>query len=937
MIRLALKKMLKNKGLTISLFAGILVAVIISCVIPIYSQGIAHRMLVTQFENYQNENNISPATTIISSTLSSFGQSGDDGANDSSVAVNNFNYASNYLNNYFYPKLNMPSMVESVTLSTSIYQVRNSKAGNNSAITDAFFKATNNYNGSIEIISGRMPEKADANGYYEVMISRATQEKTKYTVGTVIDVGKTANDLRSDVYIFNVKVVGVFDYIDTPFSTIIDKDNGDEYYLNFDFLYDELLVNKNLVTYCTWYYAGDFTQINTNNSDEIISAIKDLDLRAKDWGLSSDSVKLPPVSQYEEYYNNFNSVTVLLVLFYAPVLILVIFFIFMISKFIVENDKNEISMLNSRGASRWQILWLYFLQGGSLSIICMIISPFLSLLLADFLGATSGFLEFGQRAPIKLELSWMVVLFSVLAGVLSVATMLIPVYRNAKIEIVQHKNKKKNPVIINVILSIICAFLFCLTGYSYYVLVSQKGGLFTSTNSIQPLAYAFLISFFVAVALLFVLVYPLILNFIIKLRQKKWSADKFSAFSRISKLENKEKFIMIFLILTIAIGVFSSISARTLNTNMDRNTDYQYPCDIMADLKYYETNNRKFLFDNVEGVEATKITKGSSPFVNVNRIDLDVDLMGITPDEFSEIVKWDDSILPKPMSYYMKEMNKDINSCIISKNTAEKLGVKKGDYISVYVNGYTSRRNVIDAKIIEIVNAWPTYYDTKLDENGDKVNRYLVVLNNKAIDKSEKNPDYSVWMNTDLSIAELEHLTMEIGARGDVGERIRVYLDNVINGKQEQYLSQIDSVRQATNGSLTLGFISVIFVCAIGLVVYWVISLKSRMLQIGTMRALGMSFKNIKSMVFLEEILLCASAIIVGLVAGIISGYIFSPLLQSAFSEMGQMPPYVITISFNDIFKLLILVTLLIIISTKAVTYMLKKIKATTALKLGEE
>ncbi len=937
MIRLALKKMLKNKGLTISLFAGILVAVIISCVIPIYSQGIAHRMLVTQFENYQNENNISPATTIISSTLSSFGQSGNDGANDSSVAVNNFNYASNYLNNYFYPKLNMPSMVESVTLSTSIYQVRNSKAGNNSAITDAFFKATNNYDGSIEIISGRMPEKADANGYYEVMISRATQEKTKYTVGTVIDVGKTANDLRSDVYIFNVKVVGVFDYIDTPFSTMIDKDNGDEYYLNFDFLYDELLVNKNLVTYCTWYYAGDFTQINTNNSDEIISAIKDLDLRAKDWGLSSDSVKLPPVSQYEEYYNNFNSVTVLLVLFYAPVLILVIFFIFMISKFIVENDKNEISMLNSRGASRWQILWLYLLQGGSLSIICMIISPFLSLLLADFLGATSGFLEFGQRAPIKLELSWMVVLFSVLAGVLSVATMLIPVYRNAKIEIVQHKNKKKNPVIINVILSIICAFLFCLTGYSYYVLVSQKGGLFTSTNSIQPLAYAFLVSFFVAVALLFVLVYPLILNFIIKLRQKKWSADKFSAFSRISKLENKEKFIMIFLILTIAIGVFSSISARTLNTNMDRNTDYQYPCDIMADLKYYETNNRKFLFDNVEGVEATKITKGSSPFVNVNRIDLDVDLMGITPDEFSEIVKWDDSILPKPMSYYMKEMNKDINSCIISKNTAEKLGVKKGDYISVYVNGYTSRRNVIDAKIIEIVNAWPTYYDTKLDENGDKVNRYLVVLNNKAIDKSEKNPDYSVWMNTDLSIAELEHLTMEIGARGDVGERIRVYLDNVINGKQEQYLSQIDSVRQATNGSLTLGFISVIFVCAIGLVVYWVISLKSRMLQIGTMRALGMSFKNIKSMVFLEEILLCASAIIVGLVAGIISGYIFSPLLQSAFSEMGQMPPYVITISFNDIFKLLILVTLLIIISTKAVTYMLKKIKATTALKLGEE
>ncbi len=944
MIRLALKKMIKNKSLTLSLFVGILVAIVISCTIPIYSQGIAHRMLVTQFENYQNENEISPATTIISCSLTSFGQSGDGTEADkfnSSVSVNNYNYFTNYLNNHFYPKLNMPPLVKSVTLSTTVYKSCDSRTSNTPLITDAVFKATDSYEGAIEIISGKMPEKQEDDEIIEVMISKATQAKTKYVVGTIINVGETTNKLKFNELIFKAKIVGVFDYVNNPYSTIIDQDTGIEFYLDYENLYDELLVKRNLISQGTWYYAGDFTKLDANNSAEIISAVKDLENRAIEWGIITDpDVKIPPLAQYEEYYKNFSSVNVLLVLFYAPVLILVIFFIFMISKFVVENDKNEISMLNSRGASRWQILWLYFLQGGTISIVCMIVAPFLALLLSNFLGATSGFLEFGQRAPIKLDLSLSVILFAFVAAILSVATMLIPVYRNAKIEIVQHKNRKRNPLIAKIILAVICVFAFLLTIYAYYVLVIEKGGLFTKSDSVQPLAYVFIISFFAAVALLFILIYPYILNFIIELRQKKWSADKFSAFSRISKLENKEKFIMVFLILTIAIGVFSSISARTLNTNMDKNTDYQYPCDIMADVRYLETPNRRYLFDDVDGIEATKITIGNSPILNSNRRNLesDIDLMGITPKEFSKLITWDDSILPQSMDEYMRQMQNDIKSCIISRNVAEKLNVKKGDVINVYVDETLSRRTVIDANIIEIVEAWPTYYPTEINEFGEEVDRYLIVLNNDAIDKVSKNQNYKVWMNTDYSVDELKTLTMTLGARADNNyDRVRVYLENIINGKEEQYLSQINSVRQATNGSLTLGFISVIFVCAIGLVVYWIISLKSRMLQIGTMRALGMSFKNVRSMVILEEILLCSSAIAVGLIAGVVSGVLFSPLFQSAFGEMGQMPPYVISINFNDIFKLMILITLLILISTKAVTYMLKRIKATTAIKLGEE
>ena len=73
------------------------------------------------------------------------------------------------------------------------------------------------------------------------------------------------------------------------------------------------------------------------------------------------------------------------------------------------------------------------------------------------------------------------------------------------------------------------------------------------------------------------------------------------------------------------------------------------------------------------------------------------------------------------------------------------------------------------------------------------------------------------------------------------------------------------------------------------------------MLQIGTMRALGMSFAEVYRMILWEEVLICAAAVVVGIVSGVISGFMFSPLLQSAFTDMGQMPPYVVTMNIIDI------------------------------------
>ncbi len=952
MFRFAIKKIFNNKALMLSLFAGILVAILISCTIPVYSAGISHRMLVTQLENYQNENKLSPGAVIISCSLAAFKQETGEGGVvdkfDSSANILNFNYCTDYLNTSLFPELYMPEIVKSTSLSTTTMFAGDKRDTNKSNLNEVVLCSNDKLTEGVEIIDGRLPSGTlNDKGFVEVIISKATQSNTKFSVGNVIEVGMLKEDILEEYTDTDLsfEIVGIFDYVSSAVNPIITNDSGNEIYVDYGLFYNELFVKKNLASKATWYFAGDYTKYNLDKIRNTINALDNLNSNLVVWGIAESAATVtPPIDQYQSYFDNVRAINVLLALFYTPILILVVFFIFMLSKFVVENDKNEIAMLNSRGAARKQIVLLYLLQGGLAVVAGILISPLLSLILCRFLGASSGFLEFAQRAPMKIVLSSSAYLFCFFAGVLTILTMLLPVYNAAKIEIVQHKrNRAKSTVLGTVLLGVLTFVCAGVSAYSYYVLVMQQGGLFTTGGNIQPLAYVFLISFFAFVALFFVLLYPLFLKLILLITKKKLSASIYSAFSRISRMEIREKFIVTFLTLTVAIGVFSSISARTLNGNIQSSIRYQYPCDIITSVKYYApvgSQNqvlRPYLFDNVEGVESTKVTLGDEPSVNTRfgkRLNYNLTFMGITPDEFSSIVEWDDTILPQPLSYYLDLIKNQPEGCIISENTAKVLGnVNVGDTVLIRPDATKRGMAVINSPILAIVDAWPTYYADVEAVSGETENNFLVVVNNSAISRISDNLPHQVWMNTDKSITELKRLTIERGAQKGTSAR----LENVINGKREVYLGEINPVRQAVNGSLSLGFIAVMLICAIGFIIYWMISIKSRTLQIGTMRALGMSFKNIFSMIMCEECLLCVSSIVLGVGAGILSGVLFAPLLQSAFTQMGQMPPYRIMFQLTDLIKLAIIIIVLLAVSIVAASIMLKRIKAASAIKLGEE
>lgn len=947
MIRLAIKKILHNKLLMLSLFSGILIAVVIAASIPVYSSGIAHRMFVTQLENFQNENGYGPGTVSISCSLSAFKQTADGEneivtATDSSANIKNYDYCNNYLENDLYKALNMPAMVKSVTLSSIQLVTADSRDKLKNDTHKLTVRACDTYENAVELLDGRMPVAGlDADGCVEVMLSLAAQHITGYTLGSEIHASSRSSDVLA-AYVddpLKFKIVGVFDYIADPLNPMAEPDSGAELYAEFSAFKDEIFVKRNYIGSVNWYYAGDYTAFDLSHTERLISSLNELNKKLISWGLDEKTnVITPPIDEYRLFSSNISSVNVLLALFYAPVLILVAFFIFMISEFVVENDKNEISMLTSRGASRWQILLLYLCQGGMLALISVIVAPLISPLLCSLLGSTSGFMEFSQRAPMKISLSFSAVAFGFVAGLLSVITMLIPVYKASKVEIVVRKRSKLSlPVWQNIIIAALAVLTGIVSAYSYYTLVVQKSGLITPAGKIEPLAYLLLISFFACGALLFILLYPFVLRLFSRRSRQKWTPQKYIAFSRISRMALQEKFVIVFITVTVALGAFSSVSARTMNSNMDKSVHYEYPCDMIVSLRFSAQGNnteiqRKYFFDEAEDTQATRIVIGNRPTVRTgfgaNLNQKNIKFMGINPGEFQEIITWDNSILPKKMSEYMQMLDANPNGCILSTNAAKELDVTVGSTVFVVPNSDLKANKGINATVLAIVEAWPTYYSNKTDINAiEKSENYLVVVNSAAADAVSANLPYEAWLNTTQNTAYFKQLAIKNGGR----------VTNIVNGAREIYISSINGVRQAINGSLTMGFISVMITALIGFTIYWIISIKNRTLQIGTMRALGMSLKQVNEMIFSEQSLICVLPIILGIVCGIGGGILFSPLFQSAFDIIGSMPPYTVSMSITDFIKLAVIVLLLVTIGTVTAMSMLKKIKAASAIKLGEE
>ncbi|MCD8328424.1 MAG: FtsX-like permease family protein [Ruminococcus sp.] len=970
MFTLLFRKMKNTKWMVICLLVGFIMASAMMSTIPLYMNASLQRMLVKDMQSYQLENDEYPGVYSATYSLNM-----DLEAEKQQSLISDMTDA--FEENF--DSLDLPVENSKKTVTDS-YTMVVGAVSTGTSTSRVNITGMSDIEDNIEIIQGEMYTPGINDGVLEVIITDESLRTTGLTVGQTYDLTNSFNTENT----IQIKVTGTFDVKDGCESYW--SEGLDDAYVSTAFADYDTVVSEGIdsgvinIVSMSERWAIDYENIDMTSLDSVLSKLKEQDAVYSENGVTLD---VPAIEIFEEYADRSETLQLLLWLVQIPVMLMIVFYLFMVSQLNVEQEKNEIAVFKSRGASRTQIMLIYALESLVLGVVTAIIGPLLGYGLCHILGASNGFLEFVNRTALPIKFTIDAFLYSLLAvGVFFVTTM-VPIIPATKTTIVEHKaskaKKAKRPFWDKAFLDVI--LIVGSVGWLYYYNRTQENlaaeGLTDSSATVNPLLFVASTAFILGAALLVVRLYPFLIRLIYRIGKRAWSPAQYISLNNIGRSSTgRERFIMIFLILTVALGLFFANTARALNRNAENTAAYLVGCDAViaeewdsetstslsssddedeeeddssSTTTYIEPLFEKF--ENLDGVNAaTAVYKNdsvnikSSRKVTVQTTTSDEDseerrwedeetekttdtlsnvrLMTVNPSEFANICWFKDDLLPVHINAYLNALSECSYGVILSSSFQDNYGYELGDNIEVAwgSNDYFS------ATVIAFVDYWPSMDPTEQNDNGTYID--FAIMNFNYVQVQTAVEPYEVWIDLDDD-ATVADFYASIEDAGIQATKLEVASQNITSEKNDPML-------QGLNGALTLGFIIIMIMCIIGFLIYWILSIKSRTLQFGILRAMGMRYREIIAMIIYEQILVSGVAVICSIVIGGIASDLFVPLFRSMFTSQ-KILPFSVTALRSDYLKIYALILIMLLVGFAVLGRIISKIKISQALKLGED
>ncbi len=640
-------------------------------------------------------------------------------------------------------------------------------------------------------------------------------------------------------------------------------------------------------------------------------------------------------------------------------LLLLVVFLFMVASQLMQMEQNEISVYKSRGASKKQIFNLYLLQSSVLAIISLAVGIPLAVFFCQTIGSANEFLQFVSRKALPISIDLTVILFAVGAAVLSMAVTLIPVVRQSRIDIVQAKRAKqkkhKKPLWQRIFVDLALIVAALVTWYLNINKTDEIAAELAEGRMLNPFLFVAAALFLIGCALLVLRIFPYLMKGIFALGKKVWSPALYASFLQMMRSVGNRGFLMAFLMLTVASGVYYSVAACSVNTNAEQGLYYESGADLVLQeswkfnsgatlsietgsqnprVGYIEPDYSRYLAlkdatSEIESMTRVYAADGLSAKVNISQ-DVDhVQLLGINTKEFGLTANMNDGLLPTHWYHYLNAMSQNVKGILVSTNFHDDHGVELGDSLQYT----TSTGATLQGIVAGFVDYFPTYRPTvtlETEDGEEVVEQYLIVANFTNIyelTKEGRAIPYQIWMKLGGSSQFIYDFAEAQGIRFAV---FRNYADEQITLKNKPLF-------QGTNGVLTIGFIVTLLLCAVGFLMYWIFSIKERQLQFGIFRAMGMTAGEVMVMLGCEQLFVSGLSVLMGYFIGMGAAKLFVPLVQVAYSSADRILPLAVIASGADIAKLFIIVGIVMVVCLSVIAYMVKRLKISQALKLGED
>ena len=920
--------------------AGLLAA------IPIYTDAVLQRLLMQELESRQRERGRHPGRT--SAMINLFR------AAPAEQRSKRFRELDAAIGGQAIPSLGLPVLAHTTQLTLSFLIQDNERDGARLFLS---VEALDGMLEEVELVHGRAYAARD-DGVLEAIISEYALRDHPVLLGDELQVSSVTPGGPA----FTVRIVGVYrpeadSRLFWPYglrqyddSLLIDYGEFRRRFLNRPISH---------VAKVRWHYALDYHALRVGALGEVLQRHHEFLRMAEP---SRVEVQFPLQQVIGSYLARAGQLRLTLTLLLVPVALLLSFFTYLVARLLVESERDAIATLRSRGARAEQVVGIYVGQAAALGVLALAAGPPVGLFISAVIGAADGFLVFVNRTSLPVALSLRAWLFAA-AGVALFMLTTVAAAVAARGSIVERKaararDESRAPFWHRYYLD---AALLAVAAYGYLRFTGggealSLTGMQGSEAPLDPLLFGLSVAFILGCGLALLRLLPPAVRGLAALGGGRWPAPLYAALIQVGRAPASGQLVALFLLLAVALGIFNSQTARTINASLVDRVAYRVGADIVVE-PYFPSAAPATVapidappssavasvvsgalreppyhaFGRLDGVErATRVFRRARATVRLpDGATAHAQVLGVVAPEFAQVAYFPPSLLPRHHYRYAQALASNPLAVLAGSALRDRHGVRLGDRIEVRWTGQPP----LAGFVVGFVDYWPTFnprgeerWLSGIPDRRGPTN--LIVANLAYLHAKLALEPYEIWLDTRDGVSS----AAVYAAMQDEG----LVVERLYDTSQVLLGARNDAMVQSTNGALTLGFAIAMLTSIAGFIVFWVMALRTRTLQFGVLRAMGLRPRQVTAMLITELLVLAAGAALIGFAAGRLAADLFIPLVQVA-EGAAQVPPFRVTALRADFLRVYAVVAASLLVQSIVFQLYVSRVSVHQALKLGEE
>ena len=704
-----------------------------------------------------------------------------------------------------------------------------------------------------------------------------------------------------------------------------------------------------------WTITADGSSLHAGDVPGLEERILNIETQA---GTLLENTKLiaSPLGALTRYNENSPALTYLLFAFSVPILSLILAFIGLVAGLFVNQQRGEMAILRSRGASIMQVVGMSLLQAVILGAIALTGGILLGNLITHAIGKARSFLDFSAAGGLRVDMTPQILGYGLLGiAIILLIQVLLPTLSAAANTIVTHKQERARTLgrpwwqkfYVDILLLI-------PAGYGLWQLLEQSKQTLEGSETIpDPLQNPLLLLVpalgIFSVSLFTLRLVPRFMDMISRLLKPTNSVGLLMAARYLARSPALYNAPLVLLVLTLGLSAFTASLAKTLDSQLDKQIHYE----VGADINLYEEGttfnednpNPVYTFgpaeDHLSIPEVQSATRvGRYKFSAITSSGpLSGTFLGINRLTFPSAAYWQRDFASEQLGVLMNQLAANPTGILVPNSLLEDNNLEIGDTIQVAVTtGVAGLSITLDSPIVGTFDLFPTWYP----ESGVMVVGNLEELYLRA---GAEFP-HEVWLGTsdkadpDLIAYSVRGFSILLDQQADQSKLVQNGLNTIVpqwssadlNIRAEQRRPE----RQGLFGLLSVGFVSSALLTVLGFLLYALFSFRRRFIEMGMLRAIGLSVKQMTSLLAAELAFLVLLGIGVGTGLGVFASRLFVPFLQIGASAQSQYPPFQIQIAWLSVMQIYILFAILFFVALSALSGLLVRMKIFQAIKLGE-